>query len=85
MNEPIYICRQCGNTEVFTELVWEQRRYRIDGHGEAIGVSEPVEDTEVPVQVSCDNCGAVLQQLEFSCFRDSTYLTNSHSQPRKEG
>jgi hypothetical protein len=82
MNEPTYTCPACGNTDVFIELVWEQRRYPIDGAGETTAVSEPVEETEVPVEVSCARCGAVVKQLEISCFRAGAYITNY--QPKQE-
>lgn len=82
MNNPTYPCPKCGNTERFVELVWEQRRYPIDRRGETTGVSESVEETEVPIQFSCANCGNVIKQLEVSCFRDGFYITNY--QPVKE-
>lgn len=78
MNQPNYTCPKCGNTSAFNELVWEQRRYPIDHHGETIGVSEAVEETEVPIQISCARCGAIINRMQFSCVRGETQLSNCH-------
>lgn len=85
MNQPNYTCPECGNTSTFTELVWEQRRYPIDHHGETISVSEAVEDTEVPIQISCADCGAVISQREVSCFVAGFHIASDRqkSQARK--
>lgn len=66
MNEPTYQCSQCGNGDAFTELVWEQRRYPIDRRGETTSNSDAVEGTEVPVEVSCDQCGAKVVRFSIT-------------------
>lgn len=66
MNEPVYICPQCGKTDGFTELVWEQRKYFVDRHREGIGFSDAVEDSEVLVQVTCDNCNTIVASFNVA-------------------
>lgn len=65
MNEQIVACPNCGNTEIFVELVWEQRRYHIDGTGETLYASEPIEGTEFLVEKSCKHCGAIMEKKEI--------------------
>jgi hypothetical protein len=60
----LHRCSRCGNTESFTKLVWQHRRYQIDGHGETTSVSEPVEATEIPIQVSCAD-GTLIKRGKF--------------------
>jgi len=74
MNEPIYVCPKCANLEAFTELVWEQRKYPIDGYGNTSGVSDVVEDTEVSIEVTCDHCGAIVVQHGTAPPQNHEYL-----------
>lgn len=61
-DETKYRCGHCGNSKSFTETVWEQRRYPLDGAGETTGASDLVEYTEVPIEVSCDGCGKIVME-----------------------
>lgn len=65
MNEQPTTCPKCRNTEIFVELVWEQRRYHIDGFGETLYASDPIEDTEFLVEKSCEHCGAIMEKNEI--------------------
>lgn len=65
MNEQTTTCPQCGNTEIFVELVWEQRRYHIDGTGETLYASDPIEGTELLIEKSCKHCGAIVEKQEI--------------------
>ena len=65
MNEQIVACPNCGNTEIFVELVWEQRRYHIDGAGETLYTSDPIEGTEFLIEKFCKHCWAIIEKKEI--------------------
>lgn len=65
MNEQNTACPNCGNTEIFVELVWEQRRYHVDGTGETLIVSDLIEGTEFLIEKFCQHCGAIMEKKEI--------------------
>jgi len=69
-----YRCRKCGNSDKFSEVVWEQRRYPIDGTGGRLSASDAADETGVPVQISCNQCGAIVAQHTTKPPENDTYL-----------
>ena len=55
-----YRCIQCGNSHSFTRLVQELRQYPVNSSGDCIAASEPVDDTERFIAMTCDTCNAVV-------------------------